>query len=459
MVEMLKKQKALFESGVTRSLASRKEHLTRLAAGLEAYQDRLLGALYEDLGKPVLEAYGSEFGFVIRDIRHAIRHLPEWMEPTRVRTPWMTAPSRAEVQPDPLGVVLILGPWNYPLQLLFSPLVGALAAGNCACLKPSEKTPATAETIRALVSDTFPDGLVTVACGGPEMAANLVSEPFDHIFFTGSGRVGQKVLAAAAENMTPVTLELGGKSPCVVCADADPALSARRIMWGKLLNAGQTCVAPDHVLVDESIREVLLEELKRASYAMVPDRPPESTADGYGRILDETHFDRLAGYLDQGRVDSGGEIDRESLTFCPTVLVEVEPGSPVMQEEIFGPILPVLSCRDFDGALAQARQLPKPLAAYLFTNNRATQNRFRREMLAGSICINDTISQIVPAELPFGGVGASGFGSYRGRAGFDRFSHPKSVLTRGTLFDPGLRYPPQKAELKTMARAFPWLMR
>ena len=346
-----------------------------------------------------------------------------------------------------------------PSSAALSPLVGALAAGNCACLKPSEQAPATADALRSLIAETFPDALVTVCCGGADIASQLVSLPFDHVFFTGSGRVGQKVMAAAAENLTPVTLELGGKSPCVVCADADPALSARRIMWGKILNAGQTCVAPDHVLVESSIREAFLEELKQASYAMVPDRPPEAMADGYGRILDEANFDRLRSYLEQGRVDSGGECNRATLTFCPTILVEVEPGAPVMREEIFGPILPVLSCRDFDEALAQVRQLPKPLAAYLFTNNRATQKRFRREMLAGSICINDTISQIVPAELPFGGVGASGFGSYRGRAGFDRFSHAKSVLTRGTLFDPGLRYPPQTTGLKTMARAFPWLMR
>lgn len=459
MVKMIKAQRQLFESGATRSMTFRIDQLDRLGKGLEAYQDRLLSSLRADLGKSALEAYSTEFGFVMRDIRHAIRQLPKWMRPTRVRTPWMTAPSRAEVQPDPLGVVLILGPWNYPLQLLFSPLVGALAAGNCACLKPSEQAPATAETIRSLISETFPDQLVTVSCGGPETAAELVSQPFDHVFFTGSGRVGRMVLAAAAENLTPVTLELGGKSPCVVCADADPVLSARRIMWGKMLNAGQTCVAPDHVWVEASIRDALLEELKRASYSMVPHRPPQSIAEGYGRILDGSSFDRLRSFLDQGRIDSGGECDRESLSFCPTVLVDIDPGAPVMQEEIFGPILPVLSCRDLDEALVRIKEQPKPLAAYLFTTDRGRQRRFRREVLAGSICINDTISQIIPAELPFGGVGASGFGSYRGRAGFDRFSHPKSVLTRGTRLDPGFRYPPLRTGLKQLKKLFPWMMR
>lgn len=459
MIEVLERQRRYFQSGDTMDPGFRIGQLEKLAVGIENHRDSILEALHRDLGKSPLEAYSAEVGFVLRDIRHAIRHLPAWMTPERRSTPWMTAPARAEVQPDPLGVVLILGPWNYPFQLILSPLVGALAAGNCACLKPSEKAPETAAALQELIEDTLPLDYVTVCRGEAGVAAELVGLPFDHILLTGSAGVGRNVLAAAAPNLTPVTLELGGKSPCVVTAGADLRLSARRIIWGKVLNAGQTCVAPDHVLVEASVRERLLDELKKASYAMIPDRPPARLPDGYGRLINEAHFDRMAGYLDQGRIHSGGERDRAALVFCPTVLVDVAAGSPVMEEEIFGPILPVESCDGLDDALQTIRSRPKPLAAYLFSSDRPGMDRFRSEVLSGSVCINDTISQVLPADLPLGGVGASGFGSYRGKAGFDTFSHRKSVLVRGTRVDPGFRYPPHRTELKRMIQAYPWLMR
>ncbi|MEZ5277978.1 MAG: aldehyde dehydrogenase family protein [Opitutaceae bacterium] len=459
MIDVLLRQRRYFDGGDTVSLDFRREQLTILSQTIVANRDRILAALQEDLGKSPIEAYSGEIGFVLRDIDHAIRHLPQWMEPEKRRTPWMTAPSRAEVRPDPLGVVLILGPWNYPFQLLLSPLVGALAAGNCVCLKPSEKAPATAEVIRSLMEGAFSPDYVTVCPGGAAVAADLVALPFDHIFFTGSGGVGRKVLASAAGNLTPVTLELGGKSPCVVTGGANLRLSARRIMWGKILNAGQTCVAPDHVLVEASVRDRLLEELKAASHAMIPRRPPEARPADYGRMIDEAHFDRMEGFLEQGEIHSGGERDRETLVFCPTILVDVEPGASVMEEEIFGPVLPVLPCDGLDEAVSVIRSRPKPLAAYLFSSDGNEMDRFKAEVFSGSIGINDTISQIFPADLPLGGVGASGFGSYRGKAGFDTFSHRKSVLQRGTFLDPGFRYPPHGTDLKRVIQGYPWLMR
>lgn len=363
--ELLQRQRAFFDAGKTRSVAFRRERLRALQSALEAHEAELLEALHADLRKSPTEAYVTELAYLYAEIRHALRHVKSWMKPQRRRTPPLTWPSRAWTQPEPLGVALILGPWNYPVQLLLTPLVGAIAAGNCAVLKPSEHAPATAEVLERLVERTFAPEHVTLIRGGPETAEALLRERFDKIFFTGGATIGRKVMAAAAHHLTPVTLELGGKSPCIVCADAPPRIAARRIVWGKFLNAGQTCVAPDHVWADHRIMPFLLEDMVRAIrnfYGEDPSKSPD-----YARIVNRAHFDRLCEYLRQGHIVIGGQHNREDLYIAPTVLTGTSPDSPVMQDEIFGPILPVLSFQTLEQVVIELRRRPSPLALYLFT--------------------------------------------------------------------------------------------
>jgi aldehyde dehydrogenase (NAD+) len=435
----------------------RHDDLRALAHATETHTDALLDALQTDLGKCSTEAYTSEVGLVLRDLRFAQKHLKRWMKDRRTGVPLMARPGRAYVHPEPLGVVLVVGPWNYPFQLLFAPLVAALAAGNAVCLKPSEFAPATAQVVRELCASAFPEDHVTVALGDHLVSAHLVSQPFDHIIFTGSTDTGRKVAESAARNLTPVTLELGGKSPCVVCADAPLARTARRILWGKCLNAGQTCVAPDYVMAHESIIDRLLPELKQAARDMVPRRPPDPDLGDYGRIVNQRHFDRLVGLMEGTTLFDGGERDRERLTLAPAILTGVGWDHPVMREEIFGPLLPVLPFHSLETLMRDMAARPKPLAAYLFTTDRSTIRAFRGTMTAGSLCINDTVSQLLPPDLPFGGVGASGYGRYRGRAGFDRFSNPKAILERGFKPDLPFRYPPYTTRLAVLKNAFRWL--
>lgn len=435
-------------------LAERIRDLDRLEHAIRRQTDALLRALADDLGKPAAEAYASEIGFVLRDLAFARRNLRKWMKPRRARVPWFARPGRAAVHRDLLGCVLIIGPWNYPLQLLLSPFIGALAAGNTVCLKPSEFAPATADAVARICAECFPPEQVAVVRGDAAVAAGLCRLPFHHIFFTGSTPTGRQVAAAAAANLVPVTLELGGKSPCVVCADAPPAAAARRILWGKCLNAGQTCVAPDFVLAHTSIVDSLLAALRDAAEAFVPSLE----APAYGRILNERHFDRLLGLMRGQPVWAGGASDRARLKIGPTLLYPVAWEAPVMQEEIFGPLLPVLPFTDLDAALDRLNGMPRPLAAYLFTRDSSAGQTFLRRMPAGGICINDTILQIMPADLPFGGVGASGHGRYRGRAGFECFSNPKAVLQRPWRPDPAFRAPGRKISMAMLKRTYHWLM-
>lgn len=438
-------------------IEERRAMLRALAAGIDARQDKLLEALRKDLGKSPVEAYTSELGFVLRDIRFASRHLGRWMKKRRVRAPLMTQPGRAFVRLEPKGVCLIIGPWNYPLQLLLSPLVGAIAAGNAACIKPSEFASASARELEALCRSVFPDGWVSVVQGDCNASNELVKLPFDHIFFTGSASIGRLVAEAAARNLTSTTLELGGKSPCVVCADAPLTVTAKRIAWGKCLNAGQTCVAPDHVWVHESVERAFLDELKRAVRALVPMRPPEPEIGDYARIINGRHFDRLEKLLEGTRILDGGERDRERRIFSPTILTDVDEDHATMQEELFGPLLPVLPFQSLDDLIRKINAKPAPLAGYIFTRSRKSARMFRECVIAGGICVNDTVSQILPPDLPFGGVGESGMGSYRGRAGFDCFSHAKPVLTRGFFPDLPFRYPPYTVGLGLVKRVYRWL--
>jgi aldehyde dehydrogenase (NAD+) len=453
----LRQSRDFFASGATRDLRFRKSALHRLARTLEEREPQLLEALRVDLGKPAQEAWASEIGVVSTDIAHATRRLRRWARSRRRSVSWGLHPAMARVYPEPQGVVLILGPWNYPFQLLFSPLVAALAAGNCVCLKPSELAPEVAKVIAAIIDDAFEPGHVAVVAGDVEAAKRLVELDFDHIFLTGSTEVGRQVMGAAARNLTPVTLELGGKSPCIVDSKVKLDTAARRIAWGKFLNAGQTCVAPDHLYVHASVKERFLEALRKALIEFFGDDPRQSP--DFGRIVNRRHFERLRGYLDQGEIVHGGQLDENDLYIAPTLLAGPRPGASVLEEEIFGPILPVLTYEDMDEVLAALRSQPPPLAMYLFTESRAVQQRFLNHTVSGGLGINDVVNQIVPKELPFGGVGESGMGRYHGKSGFDCFSHLRSVLRRSTRFDPGFQYPPARVSLGTVKRAYRWLFR
>ncbi|MCS7337913.1 MAG: aldehyde dehydrogenase family protein [Verrucomicrobiae bacterium] len=450
---LVQRQRAFFQSGATRPLEFRAAQLRRLHDALVENESGLLDAVRADLRKPPHEAYLSEIAFVLSEIRFAQRHLRRWSKPQRRRVPWMALPGQGFVLPEPYGVALIIGPWNYPLQLVLAPLVGAIAAGNCAVLKPSEFAPHTAAAIAKLVRENFAEDYIAVVEGDRGVAEALLRERFDKIFFTGSANVGRAVMAAAAEHLTPVTLELGGKCPCIVCADAPLGVTARRIVWGKFMNAGQTCVAPDFVLVERRISGGLLSALKQALREFYGDDPRRSP--DYGRIVNRRHFDRLVGYLGQGRIVHGGQHDSGELYIAPTILTDVPPDAPVMHEEIFGPILPVREFDTLDDAIAMLRAGPTPLALYLFTNDRATQARVLAETRSGGVCINDTVLHILGKQLPFGGLGDSGMGTYHGKATFDAFTHYRSVLRRAFWFDVRLRYPPVRislANLKLAAR-------
>jgi len=452
----LERQRAFFGSGATRPLQYRREQLQRLCAAIESREPALAQALAADLRKSACQAYATEIGLVLSEARYAFRHLPAWMKPRRRRTPLAAWPARGFTQPEPYGVALILGPWNYPVQLMLSPLVGAIAAGNCAILKPSEFAPRTASAIAELLAATFPPDYVAAIPGGQEVAEALLQEKFDAIFFTGSTRVGKLVMAAAARHLTPVTLELGGKCPCLVCADAPLEMTARRIAWGKFMNAGQTCVAPDFVLVDHQIRDRLVEALKRVIVQFYGEDPRQSP--DYGRIINRRHFERLAAFLGHGQVVHGGQLDPADLYIAPTLLTDLPPEAPALHEEIFGPILPVLDFASLDEALAQLRGRPTPLALYLFTRDSRIQQRVLAETRSGGVCINDTVTHMIGKDLPFGGLGESGLGACHGKASFDCFTHQRSVLTRSLAVDPPLRYPPQRVALETLKRAYRFLL-
>jgi aldehyde dehydrogenase (NAD+) len=450
------RQHAFFQTGATRAPDFRREQLQKFSAALERHESHLLAALQADLRKSSFQGYTSELVLLQAEIRQALKNLSRWTAPARRRTPWFVAPARGWVQSEPFGVALIFGPWNYPVQLLLVPLVSAIAAGNCAVLKPSELAPRTAEAVAALVSETFADNFVSIFNGGVDVAEALLGERFDKIFFTGSTCVGRAVMAAAAKHLTPVTLELGGKCPVIVCADAAVEQAAKRIAWGKFMNAGQTCVAPDFVLVQRGVRDAFVVALKkslREFYGEDASKSPD-----YGRIVNARHFARLVNYLRDGKIIHGGEQDAKDLFLAPTVLTEVLPESPVMQEEIFGPILPVLEFDKLDDAIALLRERPTPLALYVFTRDGATQARVLAETRSGGACINDVVSHMIGTGLPFGGLGESGMGAYHGRAGFDEFTHQRAILRRALWLDPPFRYPPPKLSLAGLKRAIKFLL-
>ena len=436
----LERLRASFEAGRTRPLAWRREQLGRVAALARENRERIVGALQRDFGKPVIEALLTDVSIVAADAELAGKQLDRWTRPERAATPVSQRPGRAKIVREPLGVVLVIAPWNYPVQLLLSPLVAALAAGNCAVLKPSELVPHTSAVLADLVPRYLDPECVALVEGGVPETTALLAERFDHVFYTGGGAVGRVVLEAAAKHLTPVTLELGGKSPCLVDQTARLDVAARRIAWGKFLNAGQTCIAPDYVLVDERREDELVEKLAAAVRTFYGDDPKRSP--DYARIVNRRHFERLAGLLKDGEAVVGGQLDAETRYVAPTVLRRVAPDADVMQHEIFGPILPILPVRDLDQAIRFVNEREKPLALYLFSEDAAAAARVEAETSAGGLCVNHVIWQVANPNLPFGGVGPSGMGAYHGRHGFETFSHRKPVVAKPTRFDPAFAYPP-----------------
>jgi acyl-CoA reductase-like NAD-dependent aldehyde dehydrogenase len=448
--DVIQRQRQFFTSGATQPLRFRLAQLRQLRQVIVQHQDAVLQALQADLGKPNFEAYAAEIG-VLREVDHALKHLKTWMKPRRSTTTIDQFPARAWVVPEPLGVALIISPWNYPFQLMISPMVGAIAAGNCAILKPSELAPHISAVMATLIRDNFDPDYLTVIEGGVDTSKALLAEPFDHIFFTGGTAIGKVVMKAAAEHLTPVTLELGGKSPCIVEPDIQLEYAAKRIVWGKFLNAGQTCIAPDYLLVNRAIKSDLLAAIQTTIQAFYGDDPGASP--DYARIVSDRHFHRLTALIpNSGTLVVGGESRASDRYIAPTVLDNVPPDAPVMQDEIFGPILPVLEYDQVEEAIAFIKARPKPLALYLFSKNPAIQRQVLAHTSSGGVCINDTILQVGAPDLPFGGVGPSGMGSYHGKASFDTFSHYKSVLHRSFWMDVDVRYPPYTNKLNLLKK-------
>jgi aldehyde dehydrogenase (NAD+) len=429
-----------FDSDRTRSIDWRLQQLAALKRMLLEHEAEFLGALAKDLGKAPMEAWVTELSYVTGEIDHCRKHLKRWMKPRRVKTPVFGQPGRSWTQAEPLGVVMIMSAWNYPLQIALAPLVAVLAAGNCALIKPSELAPATSALLAQRIPQYLDNDCVAVVEGAVAESTALLREPFDHIIYTGGAAVGRIVMQAAAKHLTPVTLELGGKSPCIVLADANLEIAARRIVWGRFMNAGQTCIAPDHVLTDAATEARLVPLLRKALLEMFGEDPQDS--ESYGRIVDQRHFERLQGLLSSGTVAIGGRHDAGNRYLEPTVLTDVKRTDPVMQEEIFGPILPIVRVSSLDDALQQIRAGAKPLAAYLFSKDKDAERTFLGTISAGSVCINDVLMFSAVPELPFGGVGESGMGAYKGEHGFRNFSHYKAVMKRSFWPDVALRYAP-----------------
>jgi len=432
-----------FHSGRTRPEEWRRGQLEALKRMLIECEDGILDALDQDLGKPRTEGWLSDIVSVVRDIDHTLRHLPAWMRPDRASVPMVLRPATARVIKEPVGVALVISPWNYPMHLLLCPMAAAISAGNCVVGKPSEIAPATSHLVARLVPQFLDPDAVAIVEGGVEETTTLLEERFDHILYTGNGRVGRIVMEAAAKHLTPVTLELGGKSPAIVDRDADIKVAAKRIAFGKWINAGQTCIAPDYVLVHRDVERELVEELRHAIRGFFGDEPRSSP--DYARIVNDAHFRRLAELLEGGgfrEVVSGGQVDRATRYISPTVVRGVEPDSPVMLDEIFGPILPVLAVGSVDDAIRFVNERPKPLALYVFSRSRDTARRVLGRTSSGGACVNTTLVQFAVPGLHFGGVGDSGSGAYHGRAGFDTFTHSKAVLSKPTKPDPPVAYPP-----------------
>lgn len=447
MKEQLAQLQNFYDAYSTRSYKFRIQQLKKLKAAVLYHEKDLYNALYSDLKKSAEESWVTEVGFLIAEINHTIKYLHSWMKPKKVATNLMNLPGKSLIYKEPLGVVLIIGPWNYPLQLLFTPLVGAMAAGNCVALKPSEFAPATSAVMKKIIDENFPKEYILYVEGeGASVIPEMINDfRFDHIFYTGSTLVGKIIYEMAAKQLIPVTLELGGKSPCVVESDAKISVAAKRIALTTFSNAGQMCVAPDYVLVHQSIKEKFVEELKKVVRQFFSEDP--SVNYNYGKIINEKQFNRLVRYMQQGKIIYGGKYDASTLYIEPTIIENVLSDSPIMKEEIFGPVLPVLSFNTFDEAKNIIEQNANPLAFYVFTESSEKEKQWLEKISFGGGCVNNASWHLTNFNLPFGGRGNSGIGAYHGKYSFDVFSHQKAVMKTPTWFDPKIKYPPFQRKL------------
>lgn len=438
--EILKLQREFFESNRTDSVKFRKRMLKRLKVALEVYGDKIGEAIKADLGKSYVETYMSEIGMVLEEINWMMRHLKKLSKNKRAKTPLAQFPSRSYISPKPYGTVLIISPWNYPLQLTLGPLVDAIAAGNTAVIKPSEYTPKTNLVIGEILKECFPTAYVAMVEGDEKTSKVVLAQNFDKIFFTGSTRVGREILKTAAKTLTPVTLELGGKSPCIVDKTANISLAAKRIVFGKFLNCGQTCVAPDYILCHESIKDKLVQAIIKEIVQQYGNQPIHNV--DYGKIINKRHMERLVRMIDQDKVVWGGKFDMDRNQIEPTIMENVTWHDAIMGEEIFGPILPMLTFKKLKNAIVTINEHPHPLACYLFTSSKRNKKTVLKKCQFGGGCINDTIIHLATSDMPFGGVGDSGMGAYHGKAGFDCFTHYRSIVDKKTWLDIPLRYQP-----------------
>lgn len=438
--KLIEKQSTYFHRGETKEVPFRIKQLKRLKDAIKRKEKDILAALKKDLNKSEYEAYLAEIGYIYNEINIVMKHIKDWAKPQKVKTPITHIGSKSYIYREPYGVVLIISPWNYPFQLAIAPLIGAIAAGNCAVLKPSELTPATSTNLlAAIINETFAEHYIKVVEGGVEESQQLLGEKVDYIFFTGSVEVGKIVMAAAAKNLTPVTLELGGKSPTIVHHDADLDIAAKRIVWGKFINAGQTCIAPDYLLLHKNIKIKFIKKLKKVINDFYGKDP--FLKKDFPMIVNEKHFERLTSYLNDGTIIHGGRYKKERRFIEPTIIDHVDWETPVMKDEIFGPILPIIEYETVEEVIEMVRRRPNPLALYLFSEEESTQEVILKQLTFGGGCINDTIYHIGTSHLPFGGVGESGIGSYHGKYSFETFSHEKSILKQSTKIDIPLRYP------------------
>lgn len=446
------KQKEFYTSGQTKSYEFRKRSLTQLKKTIKNNEKKIMKALKKDLNKSAFEAYSTEIGVLLNEISFVLKNLKAWMKPKKVKTPITHVGSRSYIYSEPYGVSLIIAPWNFPFQLAMAPLVGAIAAGNCAIIKPSEFTPHTSSMIHEIISHNFGSEYLEVIEGGVETNQALLKKPFDYIFFTGSPQVGKIVMEAAAKHLTPVTLELGGKSPCIIHKDAHLQLAAKRITWGKFLNAGQTCIAPDYLYLHKEVKEDFLALLKDEIQSMYGKDPLKNK--NYSYIVNEGHFNRLTELLEGEDIYFGGKRKKSKGKMEPTLLTEVSWEDKVMQGEIFGPILPILDYDQLDEVYKGIDNSPKPLALYLFTEDDSIVDEVLSEVRFGGGSINDTVYHFANPYLPFGGVGTSGLGAYHGEKSFESFSHQKGILKQTTDFDIPVRYPNMKAGLQIIRQIF-----
>lgn len=437
---IIESQRVFFEEGKTKDIDFRIKQLEKLKELIIKYEEEILEALRKDLNKSKFEAYVTEIGMIVQEINHTIKKLPKWAKAKRARTPIAQAISTSKIHSSPYGVVLIISPWNYPFQLTMAPLIGAIAAGNCVVLKPSPYSENTSQLMAKIIEENFEKEYVAIFQGGREVNEKLLEEKWDYIFFTGSPGVGRVVMEAASKDLTPVTLELGGKSPCIVDETADIELAGKRITWGKLINSGQTCVAPDYILVHKKVKDELIKNIKKYITQFYGEEPLENP--DYPKIINQKHFNRLLGLIKEEEIIFGGKYNESTRQIEPTILDNVEWENKIMEEEIFGPFFPILEFEDLDHIIHKINSRPSPLSLYLFTTSKENEGKVIKNTKYGGGCINDTIVHLATTNMPFGGVGNSGMGSYHGKWSFDTFSYKKSMLKKSNILDLHFRYPP-----------------